>query len=78
MRSHLADLNIIAISIQDTDKFREAVIQAGANVFVSKSRVIHDLVPAIQREISKLSREAEQLISKHGVDTRANSLYYEW
>jgi DNA-binding NarL/FixJ family response regulator len=74
----LADLNIIAISIQDTDKFREAVIQAGANVFVSKFRVIHDLVPAIQREISKLSREAEQLISKHGVDTRANSLYYEW
>jgi hypothetical protein len=44
----LADLNIIAISIQDTDKFREAVIQAGANVFVSKFRVIHDLVPAIQ------------------------------
>jgi len=55
----LVDLNIIAISIQDTDKFREAVIQAGANVFVSKFRVIHDPVPAMRHEISRLSREDE-------------------
>jgi DNA-binding NarL/FixJ family response regulator len=59
LRSNFADLIIIAISINDTNKFREAVIQAGANAFVSKSRVIHDLVPAMQHEISKLSRNDE-------------------
>ena len=59
LRSQFPELGMIAISINDTDKFREAVIQAGANAFVSKSRVIQDLVPAMQHEISKLSRNDE-------------------
>ena len=57
LRSKFPELVMIAISINDTDKFRAAVIQAGANAFVSKSRVIQDLVPAMQHEISKLSRD---------------------
>jgi DNA-binding NarL/FixJ family response regulator len=64
----LADPIIIAISINDTNKFREAVIQAGANAFVSKSRVIHDLVPKMQHEISKLSRSDGPMIFNDSLD----------
>ena len=59
LRSIIPELVMIAISIKDTNQFQEAVIEAGANAFVSKSRVIQDLVSAMQHEISKLSGKDE-------------------
>lgn len=59
LRSDYPELVIIAISVNDTDKFRGEVMQSGANVFVPKSRVIHDLVP-IMRSVASFEIGAGQ------------------
>ena len=49
LRNSLPEAGIIALSLQDQDFYQQAVLLAGADEFVSKMRVVEDLVPTIQR-----------------------------
>lgn len=55
LRESLPDLGIIALTLFDTDDYREAALNAGADSFVSKHTMNTDLMPAIQR-IARLNR----------------------
>ena len=46
---------IIALSLHDHDTYQKAALTSGADDFVSKLRVVEDLVPAIQRVVQSRS-----------------------
>ena len=46
---------IIALSLHDHDSYQKAALSSGADDFVSKLRVVEDLVPAIQRVVQSRS-----------------------
>jgi two-component system response regulator NreC len=49
LRAALPEIGIIALTLFDTDDYREAALAAGADGFVSKNTMNTDLMPAIQR-----------------------------
>ncbi len=48
LRTLLPEMGIIALSLVDQAAYREAALAAGADDFVSKTRVAEDLLAAIQ------------------------------
>ena len=46
---------IIALSLHDHDSYQRAALTSGADDFVSKLRIVEDLVPAIQRVVQSRS-----------------------
>jgi DNA-binding NarL/FixJ family response regulator len=55
LRAQLPRLGIIALTLFDTDDYRQAALAAGADSFISKNTMNTDLMPAIQR-IMQLSK----------------------
>jgi DNA-binding NarL/FixJ family response regulator len=55
LRESSAELRIVAIATANSDGFKEAILSAGANIYVPKSRLATELIPAMRQEISKLS-----------------------
>ena len=51
LRRMLPEVGIIALSLLDPKSYQEAALEAGADEFVSKSRLTTDLVPAIRRVV---------------------------
>jgi two-component system response regulator DegU len=49
LRTRMPDVIIIALTLWDTDAYREAARAAGADAFVSKASLSTDLLPAIRR-----------------------------
>ena len=49
LRRVMPDLSIIALTVLDTNGYREAALAAGANEFVAKGNLSADLLPAIRR-----------------------------
>jgi DNA-binding NarL/FixJ family response regulator len=48
LRVRLPDARLIALTLLDPDSFRQPALAAGADAFVSKARLEHDLLPAIR------------------------------
>ena len=55
LRAALPEIGIIALTLFDTDDYRQAALAAGADGFVSKNTMNTDLIPAIQR-ITQVNR----------------------
>lgn len=55
LRNMLPEVGIIAMALMGADTFRRPALTAGADAFVVKSRLITDLMPAIQ-EVAQTSR----------------------
>jgi DNA-binding NarL/FixJ family response regulator len=49
LRALLPNMGIIALTLFDTDDYRQAALAAGADGFVSKNTMNIDLMPAIQK-----------------------------
>ena len=49
LRASLPETGIIALSLLDTDGYRQAVLTAGANDLILKGNLRTDLLPAIRR-----------------------------
>lgn len=49
LRKMLPDAMLIALTLMDSDEYREDTLNAGADAFVSKASLKCDLIPAIQR-----------------------------
>ncbi len=59
LRRTLADAILIALSLRDPAEYRAAAVAAGADAFVSKTRLECDLLPAIQRLAARESRRGD-------------------
>jgi DNA-binding NarL/FixJ family response regulator len=53
LREARPSMGIIALTVMDTDSYREAALAAGADAFLSKSVLFTDLLPTIQYIASK-------------------------
>ena len=51
--------SIVALSLHDHDSYQKAALSSGADDFVSKLRVVEDLVPAIQRVVRSRSADRD-------------------
>ncbi len=60
LRSSYPTTGIIALSLHDQDGYQKAALSAGADDFVSKLRVVEDLVPTIQRVAQFRAANPEQ------------------
>jgi DNA-binding NarL/FixJ family response regulator len=49
LRRILPEAGIIALTLLDSERYRQATLAAGANDLVSKTRLVIDLLPAIRR-----------------------------
>jgi two-component system NarL family response regulator len=49
LREAQPGLGIIALTLHDTEGYRQASLKAGADDFVAKARLTDDLLPAIRR-----------------------------
>lgn len=49
LREMLPEAGIIALTVMNTNSFRQAALAAGADVFIPKSSMRTDLIPAIQK-----------------------------
>lgn len=56
LREILPDAGIIALTVMNTNSFRQAALAAGADMFIPKASMRTDLLPAI-RQIAKTSQE---------------------
>jgi DNA-binding NarL/FixJ family response regulator len=56
LREILPDAGIIALTVMNTNSFRQAALAAGADMFIPKASMRTDLLPAI-RQIAKTNQE---------------------
>lgn len=69
LRHLLPGVGIIALTVMDTDSFRQAALNAGADVFISKASMRTSLLPAIQRALkAQRGREAQGLVASGDAD----------
>lgn len=48
LRASMPDLGIIALTVHDNPQYREAALEAGADAFITKSRILKNLEPTIK------------------------------
>ncbi|MCH7662934.1 MAG: response regulator [Chloroflexi bacterium] len=48
LRKSMPDLGIVALTVHDNDQYREAAMDAGADAFITKSRILQNLEPTIK------------------------------
>jgi CheY-like chemotaxis protein len=53
LRARLPDAILVALTLLDPDTYQAATLAAGADAFVSKMRLEHDLIPTIRRLASR-------------------------
>ena len=58
LRALCPTIGIIALSLHDHASYQRAALSSGADDFVSKLRVVEDLVPAIQRVMQSRSADS--------------------
>ena len=63
LRAMLPEVGIIALTVLDTNSYRQAALEAGANDFVPKSTLNTDLLPAIRR-VAQAARLRERTTNK--------------
>ena len=59
LRTRLPDAILVALTLLDPDTYQAATLAAGADAFVSKMRIEHDLIPTIRRLASRGPRRAD-------------------
>jgi DNA-binding NarL/FixJ family response regulator len=59
LRARLPDAILVALTLLDPDVYQAATLAAGADAFVSKLRLEHDLIPTIRRLASRRPRRAD-------------------
>lgn len=55
LRGISAGIVIVAIATANTEGFKAAILEAGANAYIPKAKLAKDLVPALRRELPGLS-----------------------
>jgi DNA-binding NarL/FixJ family response regulator len=60
LRAEMPEVGIIALTLHDSDGYRKASLAAGADDFITKSRITTDLLPAIKRVALARGAGAEQ------------------
>jgi DNA-binding NarL/FixJ family response regulator len=58
LRDAHPSVGIIALTVMDTESYREAALAAGADAFLSKSALFTDLLPTIHYVVSKQKFES--------------------
>lgn len=58
LRARLPDAILVALTLLDPDMYQAAALAAGADAFVSKMRLEHDLLPTLHRLASRGPRRA--------------------
>jgi DNA-binding NarL/FixJ family response regulator len=58
LRTRLPDAILVALTLLDPDLYQAATLAAGADAFVSKMRLEHDLIPTIRRLASRGPRRS--------------------
>lgn len=48
LRESMPDLGIVALTVHDNPQYREAALEAGADAFITKSRILQTLEPTIK------------------------------
>lgn len=48
LRESMPDLGIVALTVHDNEQYREAALDAGADAFITKSRILQNLEPTIK------------------------------
>jgi DNA-binding NarL/FixJ family response regulator len=56
LRRMLPEAILVALTLMESDEFREDALAAGADAFVSKASLESDLIPAIQRLAARAPR----------------------
>jgi two-component system nitrate/nitrite response regulator NarL len=56
LRTMLPDAMLIALTLMESDEYREDAWAAGADAFVAKARLESDLIPTIQRFAARAPR----------------------
>jgi len=59
LRRMLPETGIIALTLHNTDAYRQAALAAGADDFIPKGRMSADLLPAIRRVVRGGRRDGE-------------------
>lgn len=59
IRKELPDTGIIALTLYDTDTYRQAALAAGADSFIAKSSMHVDLFPAIDELMEKRKQQSK-------------------
>jgi DNA-binding NarL/FixJ family response regulator len=59
LRARLPDAILVALTLLDPDTYQAATLAAGADAFVSKMRLEHDLIPTIRRLAAGRPRRAD-------------------
>jgi DNA-binding NarL/FixJ family response regulator len=53
LRARLPEAILVALTLLDPDSYQAATLAAGADAFVSKMRLEHDLLPTIRRLVAR-------------------------
>ncbi len=59
LRARVPDAILVALTLLDPDVYQAATLAAGADAFVSKMRLEHDLIPTIRRLAVRGPRRAD-------------------
>jgi DNA-binding NarL/FixJ family response regulator len=59
LRARLPDAILVALTLLDPDVYQAATLAAGADAFVDKMRLEHDLIPTIRRLALRGPRRAD-------------------
>jgi two-component system, NarL family, nitrate/nitrite response regulator NarL len=59
LRARLPDAILVALTLLDPESYQAATLAAGADAFVSKMRLEHDLLPTIRRLVARGPRRAD-------------------
>jgi DNA-binding NarL/FixJ family response regulator len=73
LREAAPESAIIALTLLDSDGYRQAAIQAGADCFIPKAEMNVELLPAIRRMVSLASEQGSSRASADGRPIDAES-----
>ena len=59
LRARLPNATLVALTLLDPDVYQAETLAAGADAFVSKMRLEHDLIPTIRQLASRRPRRAD-------------------
>jgi len=60
LRSSMPELGIIALTVHDNPQYRQAALQAGADAFITKSKILKELEPTV-KDIAAARRAADPI-----------------
>lgn len=52
LRTSLPEMGIVALTVHDNPQYHQAALQAGADAFITKSKILKDLEPSVKEVVS--------------------------